>query len=273
MIIGTAALTELQGRGLLALGDGLGKPPATEYAALLRRGVRWFAKGERERHADDRKLAYVTAVDLFFSHPGKGATRRFCEGFAFAMHTQPADVATVARSKCGVYASRSETSHEGAFDVESHDDIDKLRWEVLAFLARMATHTFETKNDVEAWVAERRAALTDAERVVLAEATDRKVLERDMALMRSIGLIGGDIWKVPFDNAMRERVVLQRLLIDAMRDRKSLLELRPLAYDLEAALAAAHSRSDDPVPVVVRALADLLWFVDTLRTRLASDFT
>ncbi len=271
-ILGTAALAALRDNGLLSLGEGLGRPPATEYAALLRRGVRWFAKGERERHADDRKLAYVTAVDLFFSRPGS-ATRRFCEGFAFAMRTDPAEVAAVARSMYGVYASRSETSHEGAFDVESDEEIDRLRWEVLEFLARMASHLFQSKNDIEVWIAERRAVITDLERDVLTDATQRRIVEQDEALLGSISLIGGDLSMAPFDNAERERVVLRRLLVDAVRERKFLLELRPLAHDLEAAVTAAHERGSDPVPVVVTALASLPWVADTLRTRLASDFT
>jgi hypothetical protein len=272
-IIGTAAIAQLQERGLLRLGDGLGKPPVTEYAALLRRSVRWFAKGERENHADDRKLAYVTAIDLFFSRSGSGVTRRFCEGFAFTMRTHPADIAHVARAIYGAYASRSETSHEGALDVESDESVDHLRWEVLEFLARMASHEFQTKSDVEVWVAERRAAMTGLEREVLNEATKREVVEQDVALRQSIGLIGGELSMVPYDTAIRERVVLRRLLVDAFRDRNFLLQLRPLARELEAALREAYERGAEPVPVALTALASLPWVADTLRTRLASDFT
>jgi hypothetical protein len=272
-VLGSDDLSQLQENRLLALGDGLGSPPATEYDALLRRALRWFAKGERELHADDRKLAYVTAIDLFFSRPGPEATRRFCESFALAIGSSPDGVARLARAMYGVYTSRSQTSHAGAFDVESSESVDRLRWDVLQFLVRMANHAFQTKGNVEGWIAERRKAMTYLERQVLTEATKPKIVKQDVALRRSIWLIGGELSTIPFDNAVRQRVVLRRLLVDAVRRREYLLQLRPLAHDLEAALRDSHERGAEPVPVVLTALASLPWVADGLRERMASDFT
>jgi hypothetical protein len=76
-----------------------------------------------------------------------------------------------------------------------------------------------------------------------------------------------------YDAGIRERVVLRRLLVDAFRDRNVLLQLRPLAHELEAALRDTYERGGELVPVALTALASLPWVAETLRTRLASDFT
>ena len=82
-------LAKMSEAGLDRLADLVAEAPKTEFDWMLQTAVRLFAKGEREDHIDDRKIAYVTAVDLFFSKPGSGATQRLCKGFALVLSARP----------------------------------------------------------------------------------------------------------------------------------------------------------------------------------------
>jgi hypothetical protein len=159
------------------LANMVGREPATEYEQLLRRAVRWFAKAERENHFDDRKLAYVTCVDLFFSDSKRGATKRLSEGFAFAIATldgeSPDLIPGWAGYMCRVFRSRSETSHEGALGTIDEDGISSLRYHVRRFIGAMCRLTCESKADVAAWVSREKSALGDRLRAALGDATKR----------------------------------------------------------------------------------------------------
>jgi hypothetical protein len=169
--------------GLTRIADAVGRSAPSEYDQMLQRAVRWFAKGERELHADDRKLSYVTAVDLFFSEIGPGATKRVCEGFAFALARDDDALPRVARYMFHAFASRSATSHAGELGVMNDKELQSLRWHVQQFIIAMARQAFSDKNDVVTWVGSRRAALGVDQSRMLRESTDWKVIETEDYLL------------------------------------------------------------------------------------------
>lgn len=116
LILTPASMKKIEDQGLLRIADMVDKEEISEYEDMLRRAIRWFARGERERHPDDRKLCYVTAIDLFFSSRGPGATKKLCKGFAFAMAMKPEAVPSLADYMLGAFISRCETSHEGVWN-------------------------------------------------------------------------------------------------------------------------------------------------------------
>jgi len=272
-----SSVERVRGAGLLPYGDDLDREPASEYGRTLRRAVRWFARAERERHADDRKLAYVTTVDLFFSQPpgtkdGLKVTERFCHGGAYASTEDPAEAAALARRFVYIYRSRSETSHDGAYDLADHDEIDQFRSAVLRILSGMASHPFQTKRDVSEWMSRRRAALNAEARRMMDEATARETVERDEALLTVIYLLreqsGGDVL-----GAGREAYVLSSILLDAFHSRAHLLQLRPFGRQLLEHARDARARRDDAVPIMLRILRKLDWLERGHRERVASRFT
>jgi hypothetical protein len=270
-------IARLKDAGLLSLGSTLGREPSNEYCALLRRAVRWFAKGERERHPDDRKLAYVTAVDLFFSQPpgtqdGLNVTQRFCYGAAFALADDAKRVAEIARSLVATYNSRSETSHEGAVDIETTETADRMRTLLVTFLGRMARQVFKDKTDVATWLAQRRAALSTSEHEMLNEATSFKVVLQDQALVESVAMLRAGGTTNPVSPG-RKRYILAQLLADALRSRSFLLQLRPLAEPLRQAIVGARANGDDVVDAALAELVSLPWVASSLKTRLDSPFT
>jgi hypothetical protein len=173
LIIGEHMLKKFAESGLDRLASLTGRESMSEYERLLLRAVRWFAKGERESHFDDRKLSYVTAVDLFFSRPGKGVTRRLCEGFAFGVRDDNDFVPAMAEYMYDVFGSRSETSHAGELGIEDEKSIDSLRFYVRNFIIAMTRQQFSTKADVAAWVSSRKASMTPIQRDALKHATSR----------------------------------------------------------------------------------------------------
>jgi hypothetical protein len=148
------------------IGNAIARPDRDEYDELLLRSVRWFAKAERDRHIDDRKLSYVTAIELFFSAPGFGSTQRICEGFALAMGGHP-NAAAYMRD---VYASRSDTSHEGRMGGFGSEELSDLRWRTVQVIASMSQRAFRSKADIKAWVTAEKAALSQDDRAALKRA-------------------------------------------------------------------------------------------------------
>jgi hypothetical protein len=164
--ITASALEKLAPYRLDRIGNAIARPDRDEYDELLLRSVRWFAKAERDRHIDDRKLSYVTAIELFFSAPGFGSTQRICEGFALAMGGHP-NAAAYMRD---VYASRSDTSHEGRMGGFGSEELSDLRWRTVQVIASMSQRAFRSKADIKAWVTAEKAALSQDDRAALKRA-------------------------------------------------------------------------------------------------------
>lgn len=273
MTLNSHSMETLQRNGLLTLGRSLGSTPANEFDTLLRRAIRWFARGEREKFTDDARLAYVTSVELFFSDSGSGsATHRFCKGFAFGLSERPEDISRLARFALHVYSGRSDTSHAGTFDFSRHDGTDSFRASVLEFLARMAQHPFTSKEHIRQWVLDREAMLDDHQRAQLEDAIQRRPFEQDVALRSAAEALleHGDI--LSSSEPERLRYVFARLIVDALKDRRFMLQLRPIASELCDAVRG----TDDPDERVSRArsvMGHLPWVEGALSERLRSDFT
>lgn len=275
---GAAQLEQLQKLRIDALGIGLGKPAATEYGRMLRRAVRWFAKGEREHHSDDRKLSYVTAVDLFFSRAPvrdkkqrrpRNVTQRFAEGMAFAVHDGLPDIVRFARFAAGIYADRSATSHEGSYSDSADETVKNFRQWTLELLATMAQKPYSTEAEVDAWLDERTGSLTDDEFQRLDDATGREAVERDGMLSRAADIVG--MAASPLDERpdSRRRYALRQIIRDALRyeGRAYLLQLRPHAQRLLTAVQAAETGGMDTYAAALKALATLPWLMQAVEDR------
>jgi hypothetical protein len=92
------------------------KTDPTPLEDMVARAVRAFSSGERQRTVDDRKVAYVSVFDSFFSVGADESTRQIREGVAFAMHRngEASDEARFEMAKFinDVYTSRSFTTYE-----------------------------------------------------------------------------------------------------------------------------------------------------------------
>jgi len=221
--------------GLDRIADLVGRKAPTEYDELLLRAVRWFAKGEREEHPDDRKLSYVTVADLFFSEVGPGATKRICDGFAFALARDVDAVPGVARYMFRIFSSRSATSHAGEVGVMNEESLSELRWRVQQFVIAMARMAFVSKGDVATWLATQRDALTVAQRTALDGATDWKTLDIHDYLVAIASVLHRLVklrLLVPAETAKAS--ILATVLRNAARDGgKFVSDLRPLLSALD----------------------------------------
>jgi hypothetical protein len=168
--------------GLERIANLVGRDATNEFDDMLKRAIRWFAKGERERHIDDRKLSYVTAVDLFFSKVGAGATARICKGFAFALAESDEHVPHLARYMLHVFGSRSETSHGGQLGIMEADAFRILRWRIQHLISNMAQQPFTRKSDVLRWISNRERNLSIEQRLALTYAVDWKSVQSEQRL-------------------------------------------------------------------------------------------
>jgi hypothetical protein len=150
-VVGPPQIRELNKLGLERIANLIDRDQVNEYEAMLLRAIRWFAKGEREQNADDRKLCYVTAIDLFFSARGSGATKRLCKGFAFAMSKEASAVPGLATFMRDAFASRSDTVHEGHINIATEDELRDLRDLTLNFIIRMNSFHFSSKAECLLW--------------------------------------------------------------------------------------------------------------------------
>lgn len=264
--------------GLDRIADLVGRKAPTEYDELLQRAVRWFAKGEREEHPDDRKLSYVTVADLFFSEVGPGATKRICDGFAFALARDLDAVPRLARYMFQIFSSRSATSHAGELGVMDEEALSALRWHVQNFVIAMARMAFVSKGDVAAWLATQRDSLTVAQRTALNGATDWKTVEihDDLIAIASTlrhlvnaGLLGRA------ETAKAKTLAL--VLRNAGRDGgKPITDLRPLLLaldqDHDALVAKIQSETVTQadaiayLKLVTKRLSRLKWLREALKS-------
>ena len=197
---------------------------------------------------------------------------RFCKGFAFALRVQPSEVVRMARFARHIYASRSETSHSGAFDFAQHDGFDDyFRVGVLHFLASMAGLPFVSQVEIDEWLMAREALLDEEYAQLLREAIERQPFEADVALDHAIAILRGNAHAPWGSQAEHLRYIFWRLLADSRTARDFHLQLRPHA----AALLESVSSTDDPDERAARArqtLAVLSWIEASLSDRLRSDF-
>ena len=214
-VIGEAVTAKVEEFELRRIADLVGRSPNTEYDEMLQRSVRWFAKGEREEDPDDRKLSYVTAVDLFFSQRGRGSTSRICRGFAFALAEREDAIPQLARYMFHAFASRSETSHEGRLEVLTDENLDTLRWLVRNTILSMLRRLLATKKDIRRWVGEREAALAETIRVALREATDARRVEAERCMLVIADVLARLSDAGLFDDA---RGLSARALVKVLRD-------------------------------------------------------
>lgn len=227
-------LEKLTDLGLARIANIVGREAPTDYDDLLRRAVRWFAKGERESNPDDRKLSYVTAVDLFFSDAPNGATRRICKGFAFALAANDEAVPGVASFMFHMFKSRSVTAHTGALGVMSDDDLISLRWHVQQFIIAMARKPFSSKGEVSAWCTTSENALSPGLRLQLHETTDWKIV-----LVKQYFFAISSVLRRFIKDTKMESQVLERgnailtALRDHAKDGKALHKIEPLLASLD----------------------------------------
>lgn len=245
-------LSEMKKYRFDRLADLVAQEARNEYDELLQRGVRWFAKGERDDHLDDRKLSYITVVDQFFSKRGSGATGRICKGFAFAMASvEGATVDQVpkwARLMLLAFDSRGATSHGGKLGVIDERELESLRWQVRGFLGAMCRLSLSSKDDVEAWVQAQEAALSDDLKIAVKDATDWRMVRDEAASQRIADVIRRFVFRGCFqdpDQARRAQIAA-RLLHDAVSNGGKFIHdlqphLRALAEPTDTALAALNA--------------------------------
>lgn len=218
-------IQKLRELGLDRIGDLVGRTAPNEFDEMLQRAVRWYAKGEREAQPDDRKLAYVTVVDLFFAQRGPGATRRICKGFAFVAARNDEAVPAAARYMLNVFGSRSATSHEGAIDLMEADELDRLRWHVLDFVLSIVRLPFRTKYDLREWIREREAALNPEVRKKLDEAIDWRRADAEAHISWVVELLG---WLCASsfynEDALQSAASVRRVLGDSLHAGDNWLE-------------------------------------------------
>jgi hypothetical protein len=256
--------------------DMVGRAPENEYDEMLQRSVRWFAKGERENHPDDRKLSYITAIDLFFSRPGRGATARICKGFAFALGETEEALPWLARFMFHSFASRSETSHEGRLGLEDNE-LGTLRIHTRNAILSLLRRPMTSKRDIGRWVNGRELALPRAIRVALHQATDRRRVEAERCMLEVANALTSLCKANVFDAARANRAeAIARALRNGQRGGDPwVADVVPLAHRLAAASDAIYSHFDAGTPskrsaiiylnTVARELGVLHWILDPIR--------
>lgn len=141
------------------------KTDPTPLEDMVARAIRAFSSGERQRTVDDRKMAYVSVFDIFFSVKGADeTTRQIREGVAFAMHKDDESRDEVrfdmAKFINAVYASRSFTTHEfqlGLFEPKALTRLREIARRLIDVMWRK--YAFTDKASIQAWLDERRTAL------------------------------------------------------------------------------------------------------------------
>jgi hypothetical protein len=96
----------------------------------IRRAVRAFADGERQRSVDGKKLSYTTVFDIFFAVKDTADTTcAIREGVAFTMYDRQSlnERFEQAQFINRVYESRSRTTHEFETGVFEEGDLARLR--------------------------------------------------------------------------------------------------------------------------------------------------
>ncbi|MGA8475495.1 MAG: hypothetical protein WB681_10515 [Candidatus Cybelea sp.] len=228
------------------IADMVGRAPENEYDEMLQRSIRWFAKGEREDHPDDRKLSYITAIDLFFSHPGRGATARICKGFAFALGETEEALPWLARFMYHSFASRSETSHEGRLGVLADDELGTLRIYTRNAILSLLRHPMRSKRDIARWVNDRELALPGPIRTALRQATDRRRVEAERCMLEVASALTSLSRANVFDAVRANRAeATARVLRNGQRGGDPwIADVVPLAHRLRAANDAIYAHLD-----------------------------
>jgi hypothetical protein len=273
-------ISNIEKWGLTRLVDSAALESPSEFVDMLQRAIRWFAKGEREEHDDDRKLSYVTAVDLFFSEAGPGATRRICIGFAFALAPDDKSIPGLARYMFKIFRSRSITSHAGQLGVMSEDDLKSLRYNVQQFILSMASRAFADRSAISAWIASRQASLDPGIARKLQLATDWRYIRDEEKLMRIYAVLRrtAEFVDAPSDGYYL-MLALASTIIESTRDMSdAALDLRKklsvLDQPLDAVVKAFHDgevNSDAALTfatVLHEQFSDFPWFKDSIEVKL-----
>jgi hypothetical protein len=277
LVINDMIAAKVEEFGLQRIADLVGRSPTTEYDEMLQRSVRWFAKGEREEHPDDRKLSYITAIDLFFSQRGRGATSRICKGFAFALAEREDAIPSIARYMLDAFASRSETSHEGQLEGLTDEKLDTLRWLVRNAILAMLRRPLATKKDIRRWTSELEAALPETIRAALREATDVRRADAERCILVTSNALRALLKAQLFDEA---RGRWARALVTVVRDGARaggvwVADMCPLARQMAAANDSISLAIERGTPTkrqatiylntVVRTLSGLAWIQEAFR--------
>jgi hypothetical protein len=156
---------ELDKRRASDVRDAVLAEPRADHQDMIRRAVRAFADGERQRSPDGKKLSYVTVFDIFFSVAGTETTKSIREGVAFTMYKRENVDERFEQAQFinRVYDSRSNTTHEFETGKFEPDDLKRLRLIALNFIRAMALREKPfTKTGLLEELKAERAAMGDA---------------------------------------------------------------------------------------------------------------
>lgn len=217
--ISAVVISKMQGWGLDRIADIVGREAPSEYDDLLQRAVRWYAKGEREEHPDDRKLSYVTAVDLFFANRELAATKQICKGFAFSVAANDDHIAPYARLMLRAFNSRSATSHRGNIGLMSAEEVDDLRHHVRNFIIAKSQQKFQTRQDVLQWMDAREKALSVGHQLALKDALNWKMLEAEQRISQTRHILRTIFHQALLSGREHQQAFnIARLFLDSLRN-------------------------------------------------------